>query len=66
MQFEVEQKFPVADMRALQERLIALGASIEEAQIEVDLYFAHPAKDFAKTDEALAHSTQGGEEFYYL
>jgi adenylate cyclase, class 2 len=53
MQYEVEQKFPVADMPALQERLIAIGATIGETQVEVDLYFTHPARDFAKSDEAL-------------
>jgi len=53
MQYEVEQKFPVSDMPALQERLIALGATIGETQVEVDLYFGHPARDFSKTDEAL-------------
>lgn len=53
MHYEVEQKFPVADMQALQDRLIALGSAIAEPQMEVNLYFGHPAREFAKTDEAL-------------
>ena len=53
MSYEVEQKFPVADMAALEAKLAALGAAISEPRLEVDLYFAHPGRDFAKTDEAL-------------
>ncbi|MGD0654489.1 MAG: class IV adenylate cyclase [Thermoguttaceae bacterium] len=63
MHYEVELKYPVADMRALQERLTALGATIEEAHAEVDLYFAHPARDFAKTDEALRIRRMGSKNF---
>jgi adenylate cyclase class 2 len=63
MHYEVEQKYPVADMRSLQERLTALGATIEEAHVEVDLYFAHPARDFAKTDEALRIRRDGVKNF---
>jgi len=53
MSYEVEQKFPVADLAALEARLIELGATISGPQREVDLYYAHPARDFAETDEAL-------------
>lgn len=50
---EVEQKFPVVDLAEIESRLLALGASISEAHRESDLYFAHPSRDFAATDEAL-------------
>jgi adenylate cyclase, class 2 len=63
MQYEVEQKFPVTDMQALQERLIALGATIGEAQMEVDLYFAHPVRDYSKTDEAVRIRRIGPKNF---
>ncbi len=53
MQYEVEQKFPVADLAAVEAGLAALGAGVSAAREEVDLYFAHPARDFAATDEAL-------------
>lgn len=59
MLYEVEQKFLVADMQALEERLIALGAKIEDPQLEVDLYFAHPSRDFSKTDEARGFAAGG-------
>ena len=53
MKYEVEQKFPVADMAALEARLGAIGATVSEPRPEVDLYWAHPARDFVQTDEAL-------------
>lgn len=63
MKLEVEQKFPVADMAALEARLAALGATISEPQGEVDIYFAHPTRDFAKTDEALRIRRKGRSNF---
>jgi adenylate cyclase class 2 len=59
MQYEVEQKFPVADLGAVAGRLAALGADVAAAEEEVDLYFAHPARDFAATDEALRLRRKG-------
>lgn len=53
MQFEVEQKFPVADLAAIAAKLAALGAEFSPAREESDRYYAHPARDFAQTDEAL-------------
>lgn len=53
MAIEVEQKFPIADVEALRRRLNALGARPGETQQQMDLYYAHPTRDFATTDEAL-------------
>jgi adenylate cyclase class 2 len=53
MTYEVEQKFPVAELKSLETRLVSLGASVSGPREEVDLYFAHPARDFSTTDEAL-------------
>jgi adenylate cyclase, class 2 len=53
MTYEVEQKFPTAGLAVVEERLAALGAAISPPHDEIDLYFAHPVRDFAKTDEAL-------------
>jgi adenylate cyclase class 2 len=50
---EVEQKFRVSDSTALLTQLKSLGAPLGEPEIQVDRYFNHPARDFAKTDEAL-------------
>jgi adenylate cyclase class 2 len=51
--YEVEQKYPVADVTALEARLASLGARWRDATDQVDRYFSHPSRDFAVTDEAL-------------
>lgn len=51
--FEVEQKHRVEDLDRLLERLAALGGRPGDPQEQVDTYYAHPARDFAQTDEAL-------------
>jgi adenylate cyclase, class 2 len=57
--YEVEMKFPVADMASLERRLADFEASIDAGQLEVDVYFAHPARDFTQTDEALRIRRKG-------
>ena len=59
MRYEVEMKFPVADLSALEARLTWLGTTIAAAQPEVDVYFAHPARDYSLTDEALRLRRKG-------
>ena len=61
MRYEVEMKFPVADPAALEARLTGLGATVAAAQTEVDVYFTHPARDFAQTDEALRLRRKGAD-----
>jgi adenylate cyclase class 2 len=51
--FEVELKFAVIDGQVLRARLAELGASFGAIVEQVDTYYAHPARDFARTDEAL-------------
>lgn len=51
--YEVEQKYRVADPSILEARLVALAARFREPIHQVDRYFAHPCRDFARTDEAL-------------
>lgn len=63
MKYEVEQKFPVDDLAAIQRQLSAMGARVSEPQEEADLYYAHPARDFAVTDEALRIRRKGGAAF---
>jgi len=53
MHLEVEQKFKVASLAVVREKLLALGARFGEPLDQADTYFAHPARDFAQTDEAL-------------
>jgi len=59
MRYEVELKYPVSDILAVETRLTALGASISAGQLEVDVYFTHPVRDFAQTDEALRIRRKG-------
>jgi adenylate cyclase class 2 len=51
--YEVELKFRVTDAVALERRLTDLGGRFAQPVEQVDRYFAHPARDFAVTDEAL-------------
>jgi adenylate cyclase class 2 len=54
MQLEVEQKFAVNDVPQLEAKLAELGPLARQVPVvQVDRYFAHPARDFAATDEAL-------------
>jgi adenylate cyclase class 2 len=59
--YEVEQKFRVADPAALESRLVALAARFRDPVEQVDRYFAHPCRDFVKTDEALRLRRVGDE-----
>jgi len=63
MKYEVEMKFPVADLAALESRLAATGTEIRPPQLELDVYFAHPSRDFAVTDEALRIRRKGHLNF---
>jgi adenylate cyclase class 2 len=51
--YEVELKFPVADLPALERRLAELAERFYAPVDQVDRYFNHPCRDFAQTDEAL-------------
>lgn len=53
MHFEVEQKFPVENLADVERRLRELGAEFAPTIEQSDTYYAHPARDFAQTDEAL-------------
>ncbi len=55
MHLEVEQKFRVVDPPTLQAKLRTLGVDplVKTPVVQRDEYFAHPARDFAETDEAL-------------
>jgi adenylate cyclase class 2 len=63
MKFEVENKFPVADLSDFERRLSAMDADIDPPILQVDTYFAHPERDFAATDEALRIRRVGDDNF---
>ena len=61
MQLEIEQKFPIDDCAGLLRTLEGLGCQWRESVEQSDLYFAHPARDFRQTDEALRLRRSGDE-----
>jgi len=63
MTIEVEQKFRVAEPDLVRKKLGALGAKFHEPITQVDVYFAHPQRDFAQTDEALRLRRIGLENY---
>jgi adenylate cyclase class 2 len=63
MRLEVELKFPVPDLGPVEGRLVGLGAETSPPEEEVDRYYAHPARDFAQTDEALRIRRKAGQCF---
>lgn len=50
---EVELKFPIAAESDVWRRLAELGAVWSPPEAHIDTYFAHPARNFVETDEAL-------------
>lgn len=50
--WEVEQKFIVSDVGELLARLSNLAATEQLAETHLDIYLAHPCRDFRATDEA--------------
>lgn len=59
--YEVELKFRVQELPAMERKLVALGAHFGDPITQVDRYFAHPARDFAETDEALRLRSVGDD-----
>lgn len=60
---EIEIKAKISGREELRKKLLALGAKREGSETQEDIYFAHPERDFAKTDEALRLRRSGGEFF---
>jgi adenylate cyclase class 2 len=63
MHFEVEQKFFVQDIAAIERKLREVGAQNAARLEQVDIYFNHPSRDFARTDEALRLRQVGQQNF---
>lgn len=63
MRIEVEQKHRIEDAAALVARLDERGVSLGPPVVQSDHYFAHPCRDFAKTDEALRIRTTGNRSY---
>jgi adenylate cyclase class 2 len=63
VKYEVEQKHPVSGFSSLEETLRAMGVAISGVEEELDLYFAHPLRDFGETDEALRIRRKGDKSW---
>lgn len=58
--YEVELKYPLgASAAEVRTALARLGARFRPAVEQCDRYFAHPSRDFARTDEALRLRREG-------
>jgi adenylate cyclase class 2 len=53
MTYEVERKYWLDDASGLIDRVGELGGTFGQPIAQADTYYAHPARDFAQTDEAL-------------
>jgi adenylate cyclase class 2 len=66
MKIEVEQKFRLEHPGQIEQIEQILGKrqiAISAPELQVDTYFAHPARDFARTDEALRVRRIGQQNF---
>ncbi len=61
--FEVEQKFRVDGFQSVECGIQELGGQFHPAETQIDLYFAHPSRDFAITDEAFRIRRVGRANF---
>jgi adenylate cyclase class 2 len=53
MSMEVEAKAYCDDLSKIEKMILELGGEFQEEVEQVDIYFNHPLRDFAQTDEAL-------------
>jgi adenylate cyclase, class 2 len=59
---EIEVKAALKDRRQVEARLRRLGAKAEGERRQIDLYFAHPCRDFGASDEALRLRLDGDRQ----
>jgi len=59
--FEVELKYPLSDAAGTTARLERLAARFRPPVEQTDRYFAHPARDFVRVDEALRLRRNGDD-----
>jgi adenylate cyclase class 2 len=63
MNYEVELKFPVTDVDRVRHVIDSLGAVWSPPVRQEDVYFAHPQRDFAVTDEAFRLRSVGDKHW---
>ena len=50
---EIEIKSKIESPETIERRVTEMGGTFKKVVVEEDLYFNHPSRDFAKTDEAV-------------
>lgn len=60
---EIEIKSSCDDLELLKEKIIKSGGIFESSEIEHDVYYNHPCRDFKKTDEAFRIRHSGNLTF---
>lgn len=53
MPIEIEAKAHAKNLKDVEEKIISMGAKLEWLGKQRDIYYNHPKRDFAETDEAL-------------
>src|SRR3954454_17063113 len=61
MSFEVEVKYRAVNHEQLVQRLLEMGATSSGGVDQEDTYLSHPARDFARTNEAFRIRRLGNE-----
>jgi len=53
MSIEIEAKAYADDLQGIEKKILSMGAKLKWQGEQKDIYYNHPARDFATTDEAL-------------
>lgn len=61
MPIEIEAKAYVKNLKELEEKILSIGAKLVWEGEQIDTYYNHPSKVFAKTDEALRVREEEGK-----
>lgn len=58
---EIEAKAAIENKEEIKQRILEAGGKYIRVETQSDIYFAHPSRDFTKTDEALRIREAGNE-----
>jgi adenylate cyclase class 2 len=59
MPIEIEAKAYADDLEGIEKKILSMGAKLTWQGEQKDIYYNHPARDFASTDEALRVREEG-------
>ncbi len=59
MPIEIEAKAYADDLQVIEKKILSMGAKLTWQGEQKDIYYNHPARDFASTDEALRVREEG-------